>query len=519
MSTKKVVFTLFALVAVVSMVAAQCAGAPSTKNIGKIDPKALPAKETLYAAIFGTGDIPTLDPSHAEDTTSIQMGIELFGGVTRLNEATGDVQPGMASEWKVSADGLVYTFILRKDIPWVHYDPNTGDVAVVKDEKGNPRYVTANDFVYGIKRTLDPKTASTYAYVNWIIKNAQAVSGGSEQADKNPLYGKLDEIGVKALDDYTLEITLNQPASFFLDIASMQINWAEPKWLIDEKGDKWTEAENIQSYGPYVLGNWTHDVSATLVANPFWPGIDSVPKPSIKYINFSMLDDSPSFANYEAGLADVSVVPITELDRVKADPTLSKELSINPDYCSYYYGFNTTKPPFDDANVRKAFSWAIDRQAIVDNVTKSGQVPARWFARPGLTAAPDPAKGDDFGPPPKADPAKAREFLATSKYGSADKLPEITLMTNQVERHVKIAEAIQQMWKENLGVSVNLVTQEWMVYMDTLNSDPPQVWRQDWCLDYPDADNFDRGVFRSDSGNNYTRFKSDKYDQIVDQAA
>ena len=524
MSSRKVIAALLVLLVVIIVIAAwffliRGVGAPTVVKIGKIDPANLPAKETLNTALFGVGDIPTLDPSLAEDTTSIQMGLELFVGLTRLNEQTAEVEPGMATEWKVSDDGLVYTFTLRKGIPWVHYDRETGEVVVVKDEKGEPRYVTAHDFVYGVKRTLDPKTGSNYAYMNWIIKNAQAVNGGSELGDQDPLYGKVDEIGVRALDDYTIEYTLTQPASFFPGIASMWINWAQPRWLIEEKGDKWIEPENIQSYGPYVLGDWTHDVSATLVANPFWPGIDSVPKPSIKYIHFTMLDESPSFANYEAGLADVAGVPLTELDRVKADPVLSKELSINPEFCTYCYGFNVTKPPFDDVNVRKAFSWAVNRKAIVENVTKGGQEPARWFSRPGLTAAPDPARGDDFGPPVAGDPAKAKEFLAASKYGSADKLPEITLMVNQVEGHVKIAEAIQQMWQETLGVKVNLVTQEWKVYLDTLDSDPPQVWRLGWCYDYADADNFARGVFRSDSGNNHTRWKNEKFDQLVDQAA
>jgi oligopeptide transport system substrate-binding protein len=207
------------------------------------------------------------------------------------------------------------------------------------------------------------------------------------------------------------------------------------------------------------------------------------------------------------------------MDRLRADPVLSKELSTPGILCTYYYGFNVTKPPFDDVNVRKAFSWAVDRTALVENVTKGGQIPARWFARPGLTAAPDPAKGDDFGPPATADVAKAKEFLAASKYGSADKLPEVTLMTNQVESHVKIAEAVQQMWKENLGVNVNLVTQEWKVFLDTLDTDPPQVYRLGWCDDYPDASNFDKDVFRSDSGNNHTKWVNADYDKLVDEAA
>lgn len=516
MFARRATFTTLAAVMTLALLVAPFGAAPAHAQ-DKVDPKKPPAKETLFYGRFGTGDIPTLDPSLAEDTTSIQMGLALFVGLARLEETTGEPQSGIAS-WEISDDGLVYTFKMRDDVPWVRYDAESGEVVQVLDEDGKPRIVNAHDFVYGIKRTLDPATGSNYSYVNWIIKNAQAVNGGSELGEEDPLYGKIDEIGVRAVDDFTVEYTLDQPASFFPGIASMWINWAQPQWLIESAGDTWIEAENLQSYGPYALADWSHDVSATLIANPFWPGTPEVPKPSIRYVFFTMLDDSPSFANYEAGLSDVSVVPLSEMDRIKADPVLSKELKTPPEFCTYYYGFNVTKPPFDDANVRKAFSWAIDRQAIVDFVTKGGQVPARWFSRPGLTAAPTP-EDSDFGPPITADPVKAKEFLAASKYGSAENLPEITLMANQVEGHVKIAEAIQQMWQENLGVKVNFVTQEWAVYLDTLDQDPPQVWRLGWCYDYPDADNFARGVFRSDSGNNHTKWVNAEYDKIVDQAA
>ena len=522
MFNKKTAVVLFSVLVVLSMLAAQCAapGGPAAKDVGKIDVKNLPAEETLYSALFAEGDVPTLDPSVAEDTTSIQIDKELFIGLTHLNEETGAVNPGMAKSWDMSDDGLVYTFHLRDDVSWVRYNPESGKVEQVTDDNGKVRMVTANDFVYGIRRTQDPATASNYAYVNWgYLANAQAVAGGSDLADQDPLYGKLEELGAKAVDDYTLEITLEQPAVFYLGIASMWINYAEPEWLISEQGDNWTEPGVIESYGPYVLGEWTHDASITLIANPFWPGSDAIPQPSIKYVNFTMLGETASFANYESGLADVSQVPLTELDRIKADPTLSEELKTPPDLCTYYYGFNVEKEPFDDPNVRKAFSMAIDRTSIVENVSKGGQLPARWFSRPGLTAAPNPDLGDDFGMPVKADPATAKELLAASKYGGAEGLPEITLMVNEVEAHIKIAEAIQQMWKENLGVDVNLVTQEWKVYLDTLDTDAPQVWRLGWCYDYPDADNFAKGVFRSDSGNNHTNWANPQYDELVDQAA
>lgn len=545
MFSKKVVL-LVLTIALLSLIAAQCSAAQPQqvtvvetvvveKEVEKVvtkevevvkevvtDPNALPPEETLFYGgdQAGTSELPTLDPSLAEDTSSIQFSSEIFVGLTHLHEETSETELGMATEWEVSDDGLVYTFKLRDDVPWVKYNNATGEVEQVLDDEGNPRIVNANDFLYGIRRTQDPATAAIYAYVNHVIKNAAEVNGAGENGEEDPLYGNLEEIGVRAVDDFTLEYTLKEPAAFFPAIASMWMNWAQPQWLIEEKGARWIEAGVIQTYGPYTLRSWEHDVSVTLIANPFWPGTDAIPKASIKYIHAQFLDDSAQFANYEADLNDVSVVPLPELDRIKADPTLSQELATPGILCTYYYGFNVEKPPFDDVNVRKAFSWAVDRTLLVENVTKGGQIPARWFARPGLAAAPSPEAGDDFGPPVTADLEKAKEFLAASeKYPSAEQMPEITLMSNQEEGHVKIAEAIQQMWQEALGVQVNFVTQEWKVFLETRHNDPPQIARNGWCQDYPDADNFLRGVLRSDSPNNDTRWGNEEFDRLVDEAA
>jgi oligopeptide transport system substrate-binding protein len=477
---------------------------------------ALPPQETLVIA-FGHEDVLTLDPGLVQDTSGVQVGVELFTGLIRLHEETGEVQPGMATDWEVSDDGLIYTFRLRDDVPWVRFNNVTGEVEQVLDDEGNPRIVNCQDFLYGVRRSLDPNTGGSYAYVNWYIENAGAVNG--ENGEDDPLFGQVEEVAVECLDDFTIQYTLREAAAFFPSIASMWINWAQPQWLIEEKGDRWIEAGFIQNYGPYALFDWTHDASITLVANPFWPGTESIPKPTIKYVHSLFLDSVEQLVNYEAGLLDVAEVPLAEIDRVRADPVLSEELNISPTRCSYYYGFNTSKPPFDDPKVRRAFSWAIDRQALVENVTKGGQEPARWFARPGLTAAPSPKQGDDFGPPPTADVEKAREFLAASSYGSAENLPEITLMHNESAGHARIAEAIQQNWKENLGVDVNIATQEWKVYLQILEEDPPQIWRLGWCDDYPDASNFAKDVFHSDSGNNYTGWSNDEFDELVDEAA
>jgi len=546
--SKKTALTLFSVLVVFSMLAAQCGSfaAPQTiveeveetvvvekerkevvetvvvesvKVVEKAtiaEVGALPPQETLVIA-FGHEDVLTLDPGLIQDISSVQLGVELFVGLIRLDEETGEVKPGMATDWEISDDGLVFTFHIRNDVPWVKFNNVTGEVEQVLDDEGKARIVNCGDFLYGVRRTLDPKRGGSYAYVNWYIENAGAVNG--ENGEDDPLFGQVEEIGVECLDDFTLQYTLREPAAFFPSIASMWINWAQPQWLIEEEGDRWTEAGILQSYGPYALFDWTYDASITLVANPFWPGSDAIPKPSIKYLHSLFLDSVEHLINYEAGLLDVAEVPQADMDRVKADPTLSGELNISPIRCSYYYVFNVTKPPFDDVNVRRAFSWAIDRQALIDNVTKGEQEPARWFSRPGLTAAPDPDEGDDFGPPTTADVEKAKDFLATSSYGSAEALPEITLVHNESEGHARIAEAIQHMWKENLGVDVNIATQEWKVYLATLQEDSPQVWRLGWCDDYPDASNFAKDVFRSDSVHNNTEWGNERFDELVDQAA
>jgi oligopeptide transport system substrate-binding protein len=210
-----------------------------------------------------------------------------------------------------------------------------------------------------------------------------------------------------------------------------------------------------------------------------------------------MLDDVPAFAEYEAGNLDVGPVPLADIDRVKADPVLSAEYEQSPSLCTYYYGFNTKAPFVDDARVRRALSMAIDRQSLIDNVTKGGQEPAQWFARPGLVAAPTMDGYPDLGVKYDAAAAKALidEYLAEKGITAAD--VDITLMFNTSSGHQKIAEAIQQMWRDNLGIEVKLTNQEWQVFLDTIR-DPvatPQIYRLGWCLDYPDANNFTREVF------------------------
>jgi oligopeptide transport system substrate-binding protein len=463
----------------------------------------------------GEGDIPTIDPALAVDVASIQIIDETTVGFVRQDETTGNIEKAMATSWDISPDGLVYTFHLRTGVPWVKYDAKTKQVVKVKDGDGKDRTVTAQDFEYGILRTLDPKTASDYAFVlNDVISNAREYNSGT--------LTDTTKVGVKALDDATLQITFIDPVAYNLNIAGMWVAHAQPSWLIEEKKDRWTETGNQQSYGPFTLKEWIHDSSLTLVKNPFWPtDFANIPPSKIDEVTFGMLGATPAFSEFEAGNLDVAGIPLSDVDRVMADAKLSQQTENVPTMGTEFYTFNVKKAPLDDVRVRRALSYAIDRKSVVDNIVKGQGVPAQWFCRPGVAACPTPDKYPNLGI--KYDPAKAKSELDAylkEKNLTADKL-DLTLTYNTTEGNKKTAEAIAAMWKEVLGVNVKLSNMERKVFYVQRQSDPNmQVMRSSWVQDYQDANNFDKVVFST--GGQYweiTRWSDSKYDEMCAQAA
>lgn len=447
---------------------------------------------------------PSADPSLATDTTSVDIVGNVFMSLTRFDPNTGEVIPYLATDWEAGedADGnQTWTFNMRTDIPWVKYNPVTGETTQEVDADGNPRFVTAQDVEYGVKRTIDPNTASDYSYVLYVIKNAADVNGGSEELT-------LDDVGVTAVDDATVMFTLESPAGFFPAIAGMWVADPMPQWAIEEWGDQWTEAGLIVTNGPYTMESWIHGGELNLVKNPLWPDADTV---QIERVEGIMINEaSTAFDLYENNELDSTGVPLPQMDRVRVDDVLSQEYVSGPTPCTYYYGFNNQKYPFTDQRVRAAFSQAIDRQSLIDNVLKGGQRPATSFTYPGMFGAPEPGTVG-LGYNLDAAAASLQAFLDEEGL-TIDEFNElgIILMHNTSESHASIAAAVQQMWADALGVSVNVENQEWAVYLDTINKDTPideapHIFRLGWCADYPDANNWVHEVFNSEAGANRLR--------------
>jgi oligopeptide transport system substrate-binding protein len=293
---------------------------------------------------------------------------------------------------------------------------------------------------------------------------------------------------------------------------------AQPSWVVEEFGDQWTEDSNIVSYGPFALQSWVHDDSLTIVRNPFWPGTDTIPVPTLDAVVGTMLEAEAALANYEADLLDVAAVPSADFDRVVADPVLSEEYTTGPGSCTYNYVYNTSVAPFDDVRVRRAFSMALNRQEIIDNVLKAGQEPAFFFSRPNLVAAPLQDELPDFviG----EDDELARELI-NEYIAENGELPTITASHNESSGHAAIMAAAVEMWRTTLGVEdIQITTQEWATYLETIKNDDtaPGVFRYAWCLDYPDTHNFLFDVFHSSTIELGTSWTNPEFDALLEEA-
>ncbi|MBK9124284.1 MAG: peptide ABC transporter substrate-binding protein [Chloroflexi bacterium] len=465
---------------------------------------------------MGPSDIPTLDPSQASDVPSVQIIVEIFPELIRLNEETVITEPGLAT-WTVSDDGLVYTFNIQPEVPWVKYNADSGAVEQVMVD-GAPRYVQAQDFAYTMVRTLDPNVASDYGYVlaPWVVGGSELNGLDSEgetyEADRQ---AAIDALGINVVDEYTLEVTVTKASAAIESVFAMWITTATPGWLIDELGDVWIEPENIVSYGPFAVKSWNHGADLTLIKNPFFAGVGAIPAANLDEVVFQILDTAPQFDAFQAGTLQVSEVDGTVIPRILADPDLASRYNVAPGTCTYYYGVNQTREPFNDPRVVRALSASIDRQAIIDAVTQAGELPAYMFVLPSMTAAPKQEDYPDQLVTYDPDYAKAQlqEYLDEKGITAADITG--TLLHNTSALHASIAQVAQQMWSETLGVNIQISAQEFGVYLDQRRD--ADVYRAGWCFDYPDSNNWYFDVFHS-SVDPDNHFSNAEYDALVEAA-
>jgi len=478
---KKIVIIGLVLLMALSAVLAGCGGSASSSasNSGN-------DKQVLNLNLIQ--EPPTLDPQKATDVVSIDILTEVLDGLTRYDK-DGKIKPGsgLAKSWDISNDGLTYTFHLR-DAKW---------------SDGNP--ITAQDFEYAWKRALDPNTASQYAYQLFYIKGAEEYNSGK---------GSADQVAVKALDEKTLQVTLKAPAPQFLGLTSFVTYLPLEKSVYEKYGDKvGTDPDKLVYSGPFVISQWNHEQSITLKKNKDYWDSSSV---KLQTVNFSMIKDNNTLVqNYDNNMLDSIFVPGDYIDKYKN----SGEYSDKALATTWYVQFNTKSPVFKNANIRKAFALAIDRKTFVEQVTKDGSIPAEAMVPPGV-----PGYNGDFrkeaGEAYFKDNyvAQAKELLkkGMSELGIS-KLPTITLLGDDTDNAKKYDQALQQMWKQNLGVNVQIQNVAFKVRLDMMDKGNYDMVLAGWGADYNDPLTF-LDMWETNNGNNTAFYSNPEYDKLIDEA-
>jgi len=456
-----------------------------------------PAQKSTSFTVTVGGEPKTIDPTLNDAVDGAIYINHLFEGLTKV-AVTGKVVPGIASTWDMTDGGKKFTFHLR-DAKW---------------SDGSP--VVAGDFVYAWQRGVDPNTASNYAYQLYVVKNATEINTTSDP--KKVDQAMLDTLGVKAIDDKTLEVTLAAPCSYFLEITAFPTLFPIKKSAVVANKDGWArDAATIVTNGAYKLKEWAHSSKIVITKNAdYWDAASIIPSE----ITFKLIsDDNTILAEFKnGGVLFGDSVPTQEIDNLKKDGLLK----IAPLLGTYYLDFNTTKKPFDNAKVRRALTLAIDRQYIIDTVAKAQQIPAGAFVPPNV---PDNADGSDFrkiggdfyDPSASAVPAnivEAKKLLAEAGYPDGKGFPSIDFVYNTEGAHKDVFQVIQKEWKDNLGIEAKLRGQEWAVFQTTRTKGDYDVARDGWLGDYVDPMTF-LDMWISNSGQNNAKWKNPAYDALI----
>lgn len=429
----------------------------------------------------------SLDPHKVESDVESNIISDIFERLVAVRN-DGTVEPRLAEKWE-SKDNTVWTFHLRPGITW-----------------SDGTAITAKDIVWSWQRLVDTKTGSPYASYpgNMHIVNAADIAQGK----KSP-----DTLGVKALDDNTLEVTLTQPNAAFLPMLAHTSMVPVDPVLIKRFGDKWTKPEHIVTSGPYKITQWV--VNERIVAQRnkrYWNDKETV----INKVTYLPINAETADINrYKAGEIDITYsIPVNQFTQLKK--TMGSQVSVVPQLATYYYQFNTTKAPFNDPRVRRALNMALDKDIIADKVMAQGQRAAWLISQPEIggvkLSAPEYASW-----PREKRLAEAKKLLNEAGFNDSHPL-SFNMLYNTMETHQRIAIAISSMWKKNLGVEAKLQNQEWKTMLDTMHNGNFDAVRYAWIADYDDAASF-LNNFRTGDSENTTKYSNPAYDEALLNAA
>lgn len=502
---KKILSVILAAALTCSMVV----GCGSSKETAKDDKAATSSSDGFNVTVNFTSEPMTMDPALNSTVDGGVMANHLFEGLMKWQdtgeEADGsdgtvdnaELTYGQAESYdKVeNEDGTVtYTFHLRDGIKW-----------------SDGKDVTAGDFEYAWKRLVDPATAADYSYMLDSVVNANEIIAGEKDAS---------ELAAKAVDDKTFEVTITTDVPYFEEICAFPATMPVRQDIIEEKGDQWTfDPSTYISNGPYKLTEWTHNSQIVMAKNENYYDYENLGPDTI---TFKLMDDSNAMlSGFKSGELDfIQDAPQAELPGLIA----SGDMKILNYLGTYYVCFQTQKAPFDNPKVREAFTLAVDRTYIVNKVTQSGQVEAGGYVPSGISDADGGdfrEEGGDYYKPTDADYEanceKARQLLAEAGYPNGEGFPVVEYLYNTSDAHKAVAEALQNMWEQELGVTVTLNNQEWAAFLQTRKDGDYSIARNGWISDYNDPISF-LDMWMTGGGNNDAQYANPEYDNIIKQA-
>ncbi|MEH2921238.1 oligopeptide ABC transporter substrate-binding protein OppA [Samsonia erythrinae] len=429
-------------------------------------------------------EVSSLDPHKVEGVPESNVLRDLLEGLV-ISDANGKTVPGVAESWD-NKDFKVWTFHLRKDAKWSNGEP-----------------VTAQDFVYSWQRLADPKTASPYAsYLQYgHLLNIDDIIAGK----KSP-----DTLGVKALDEHTLEVTLSEAVPYFYKLPVYAALSPVNKATIEKFGEKWTLPQNWVGNGAYKPKEWIVNEKIVLARNPqYWDNAHTV----INQVTYLPIASEVTDVNrYRSGEIDMTYnnLPIELFQKLKKE--IPDEVKVNPYLCTYYYEINNQKPPFNDVRVRTALRLGLSQDILTNKVKNQGDVPAYGFVPPYIDGF--KAQTPEWFTWPQAKRnEEAKKLLAEAGY-TAEKPLTLSLLYNTSDLHKKIAIAASSIWKQNIGVDVKLENQEWKTFLSSRHQGSYDIARASWCADYNEPSTFLNSML-SNSSSNTSHYKSKTFDALV----